>query len=118
MSGCRIIKAHNHEAIAERVQNTISGAADDIAQLYMDATRSGMGAIEFRRRAHEIIMKRAYYGDAAMNGEVTEEQLQAVHEYAHSPEALQKEVDEVVAISKVSPNESWKRVLEIAGHRF
>jgi hypothetical protein len=92
MSGCRIIKAHNHDAIAERVQNAIEKAADDVTELYADTVINRIDKGEFRRRAHEIIMARAYYGDVLANGELTEEQLKAIHEFSNHQEPISEEV--------------------------
>jgi hypothetical protein len=100
VSGCRIIQAHNHDSIAERVQKAISAAADDIAELYEAALRDGnFGVDAFRRRAHEMIMARAYYGDALVNGEITEQQLKEIHEFARKREPISEEVyDEFLSV--------------------
>jgi hypothetical protein len=88
MSGCRIIRAHNHELIRQRVEDAISGAAEDIAELIRDEMHYGQpGDLltpEFYVKIRDIIVARAYYGDSARNGQISDDDLMKIKEFAGS----------------------------------
>jgi len=79
MSGCRIIKAHKHELISQRVEAAINKATDDIVEMFTDRGCADEG---LRGEVLDIIMKHAYYGDALTNGALTQDNLLTIREFA------------------------------------
>lgn len=79
MSGCRPIKAHQHELISQRVEAAIGKATDDIVQMFTERGCTNEG---LREEILDIIMRHAYYGDTLTNGEISDDALASIREFA------------------------------------
>lgn len=79
MGGCHTVKAHKHELIAQRVEAAISKAADDIVLMF---TERGCVEDGLRDEILDIIMRHAYYGDKLTNGEISDDALASIREFA------------------------------------
>lgn len=79
MGGCHTVKAHKHELIARRVETAINKATDDIVLML---TERGCTDEGLRAEVLDIIMRHAYYGDKLTNGEISDDALASIREFA------------------------------------